>query len=178
MTVAIRIRPMNFADIEGVLEIDRISFPTPWPESSYRYELSSNPFSRLWVAEVVQEFGEPKLAGMIVLWLIEDEAHIATLAVHPDFRRERIGMRLLAYALHDSLGHGVREAMLEVRQSNLAAQSLYQKFGFEIVARRPRYYKDNNEDALLMNLMDLDQAALEVFLEGDPENARVGYGQA
>jgi [ribosomal protein S18]-alanine N-acetyltransferase len=166
MASAIIIRGMKLDDIEAVLEIDRLSFPMPWPESAYRYELRSNPLSRLWVAEAVQGFSESRLAGMIVVWLIEDEAHIATLAVHPDFRRERIGSRLLAFALQDSLHHGAREAMLEVRRSNQAAQTLYRQFGFEIVTHRARYYKDNDEDALLMNLNDLNQVTLEVCING------------
>jgi [ribosomal protein S18]-alanine N-acetyltransferase len=166
MTLRIVIRAMRLEDIPSVLEIDRMSFPTPWPESAYRYELCSNPLSRLWVAEVDLGFGESRLVGMIVLWLIEDEAHIATLAVHPEYRRERIGARLLAFALQDALQHGAREAMLEVRKSNQVAQTLYRKFGFEIITQRARYYKDNNEDALLMNLDDLNQSPLEIIMDG------------
>jgi [ribosomal protein S18]-alanine N-acetyltransferase len=164
-TLSIFIRAMRVEDIPEVLEIDRMSFPVPWPESAYRYELCSNPLSRLWVAEVDLGYGKRRLVGMIVLWLIEDEAHIATLAVYPDYRRERIGSRLLAFALQDALQHGARQAMLEVRKSNQVAQTLYRKFGFEIITQRARYYKDNNEDALLMNLEDLNQSHLEIILD-------------
>jgi [ribosomal protein S18]-alanine N-acetyltransferase len=177
LTLTINIRPMNLEDIESVLEIDQQSFPTPWPRSAYRYELISNPMSRLWVAEVDEASGERRLAGMIVVWLIESEAHIATIAVHPDLRRERIGMRLLAYALQEMVHEGAREAMLEVRNSNQAAQELYRKFGFEVVNRRRRYYRDNNEDALLMNLVGLDHIAFDLFSEADGQDLhkRDGY---
>ena len=163
IALAINIRPMNLEDIDEILEIDRLSFPTPWPESAYRYELTSNPVSRLWVAELSEGFRKNRLVGMIVIWLIEDEAHIATIAVHPGFRREKIGSRLLGSALQELIQEGAREVMLEVRNSNQAAQALYRQFGFEVVNRRPRYYRDNNEDALLMSSFDLDLTTLELF---------------
>jgi ribosomal-protein-alanine N-acetyltransferase len=98
---------------------------------------------------------------MIVVWLILDEAHIATLAVHPEFRRKGVGSQLLEAALIEARNKGAREAMLEVRASNHIAQALYKDYGFEVVHRRPRYYRDNNEDALLMNLNNLDDLKLK-----------------
>jgi ribosomal-protein-alanine N-acetyltransferase len=83
------------------------------------------------------------------------QAHIATIAVHPDYRRQGIGKILLRFALDWAARNGAQRAMLEVRASNQSAQALYLQFGFEVVSRRPRYYKDNHEDALLMNLDSL-----------------------
>ena len=155
------IRPMGWADLDQVLEIDRMSFSLPWPESAYRYELADNPASLLWVAEATPPESEwADIAGMIVVWLILDEAHIATLAVHPDYRGRGISRQLLSVALYESAHKGARRAMLEVRAGNLVAQNLYRKFGFEVVSRRPHYYKDNNEDALLMNLDPLGEQYL------------------
>ena len=88
---------------------------------------------------------------MTDVWLIQDEAHIATLAVHPDYRGKGVAANLLHKVLFEAFKSGARKAMLEVRASNQIAQSLYKGFGFEIVTRRRRYYRDNNEDALLMN---------------------------
>ena len=105
--------------------------------------------------------GKTEIVGMIVVWLIIDEAHIATLAVHPDHRGQGIGRRLLFTALNDCVGWGAHSATLEVRQGNLAAQTLYKDFGFEIVGRRPHYYIDNNEDALIMTLEDMDEEYLD-----------------
>jgi ribosomal-protein-alanine N-acetyltransferase len=98
---------------------------------------------------------------MIVIWLILGEAHIATLAVHPDFRGRGTGSQLLEVALQEARNKGAREAMLEVRASNHVAQALYDGYGFEVVYRRSRYYRDNNEDALLMNLENLDDLILK-----------------
>jgi ribosomal-protein-alanine N-acetyltransferase len=93
---------------------------------------------------------------MIDVWLILDQAHIATLAVHPDYRGKGIAADLLIKVLVEAVNRGARRAMLEVRASNQIAQSLYKDYGFEIVNRRRRYYRDNDEDALLMNLDNLD----------------------
>jgi ribosomal-protein-alanine N-acetyltransferase len=148
---------MQIGDLEQVQAIDRQSFSMPWPPGAYRHELTENPAAILWVAEVDDPAGESKVVGMIVVWLIVDEAHIATLAIHPDYRRSGIGTRLLKVALDDAFRKGARQAMLEVRAGNSGAQELYRKFGFEVVHRRPRYYKDNHEDALLMNLNRLEE---------------------
>lgn len=149
MTSSVLIRPMRLEDLEAVVTIERLSFTLPWSERAYRYELTENAAARLWVAE---EAGQ--VVGMLVLWLILDEAHIATLAVHPAHRQRGIARRLLLQALRSAGQEGARQAFLEVRQSNLAAQRLYQQLGFEISGRRPRYYRDNNEDALLMTLKE------------------------
>jgi ribosomal-protein-alanine N-acetyltransferase len=151
----IQIRPMQIGDLEQVQAIDRLSFNLPWPPSAYRHELTENPVAHLWVAEACGSNEDCKIVGMIVMWVILDEAHIATLAVHPDYRRRGIGTRLLRVGLDEGLRLGVSHAMLEVRSGNSGAQGLYRKFGFEVVHRRPRYYKDNHEDALLMNLSKL-----------------------
>ena len=95
---------------------------------------------------------------MLVLWLIVDEAHVATIATHPDFRRQGIGEKILTVALKDAAKAGATHALLEVRATNEAAQTMYRKFGFEAVGRRPKYYKDNGEDAILMTLHHLEFA--------------------
>lgn len=160
-TIAINIRPMRIDDLEQVCYIDRQSFTLPWPDNAYSHELKDNPAARLWVAEDIQFSGDSKIVGIIVMWLVLDEAHIATLAVHPDFRREGIGKRLLVVALQAAIQNGARQALLEVRANNQAAQALYQQFGFEVVGRRPRYYRDNQEDALLMTLDNLSEAVFK-----------------
>ncbi len=150
------IRPMELKDVARVHEIDVQSFSLPWPERSYLFELNENPASRLWVAELNEIDHRPLVVGMIVLWKIVDEGHIGTLAVAPDYRRKRIAERLLAKALLVAHAEGVRNAYLEVRRGNLAAQELYRRFGFEVVGARPRYYRDNGEDALMMTLAKID----------------------
>jgi [ribosomal protein S18]-alanine N-acetyltransferase len=151
------IRPMRDADVPRVLEIDRLSFALPWPENAYDYELHENPGSLLWVAETVEP---PEVIGMIVVWLIVDEAHIASIAVEPGYRNQGIARQLLSEALKTVIEKGYSIATLEVRAGNLPAKNLYASFGFKTVGLRPRYYRDNNEDALIMTLEGMDQSYL------------------
>ncbi len=146
------IRRMTPADVAAVSQIDRMSFSLPWPEHSFQYEVSENRVSRCWVAET----DDKRIAAMIVSWIIVDEMHIATIATHPDFRRQGIGERILRQALLDASQAGARLAFLEVREANEAAQAMYRKFGFRATGRRPRYYRDNGEDAILMTLEPLE----------------------
>ncbi|HEY5269784.1 MAG TPA: ribosomal protein S18-alanine N-acetyltransferase [Anaerolineales bacterium] len=145
------IRHMTLEDVPIVHEIDTLSFSLPWPERSFRFELTENPVARNWVAE-----SGGRIAAMLVLWLIVDEAHIATIATHPDFRRQGIGERLMIAALLSARAEGAAHVFLEVRAGNASALALYKKYGFVVAGVRLRYYKDNNEDAILMNLEDLN----------------------
>lgn len=160
---AVLIRPMREDDIQAVREIDQMSFSLPWPERAYRHEITKTTTSFLHVAELDLPIEDNRVIGMVVVWLVLDEAHIATIAVHPDFRRQGIGEKLLLVALEKSLENGATQAMLEVRTSNHAARNLYHRFGFEVVGRRSRYYRDNHEDAVLMNLEVLDQAYIQTM---------------
>lgn len=150
-------RRMEVADLEQVHAIDTLAFSLPWPERSFLFELTRNPAARCWVAEVDDIERGRRVAGMLVTWMIVDEAHIATLATHPEYRRMGIGRRLLAVGLLQAADEGAQRSMLEVRRGNLPARSLYERFGYQVVSVRPQYYKDNNEDALLMNLAPLER---------------------
>jgi len=141
------IRPMTAADLPAVAELDQLSFSQPWPVGAFEAELA-NVNSRCWVAEV-----DAHVVAAIVLWRVLDEAHIATIAVHPDFRQRGIGKALLRASMDAAYIEGARIYHLEVRAGNLAAQKLYADFGYEIVGRRPKYYQDNGEDALLLTLI-------------------------
>lgn len=161
-TPPVLIRPMRVEDVSQVIAIDHASFSLPWPESAFLYEIKQNPSSQSWVAEVTLDppaNSQPasKIAGMVVTWFILDEAHIATLAVHPGYRRLGIGRKLLVTALQAAIRKGMVQATLEVRASNWAAQELYRAYKFEEVGRRKKYYKDNNEDALIMTLGNLGE---------------------
>ena len=141
------IRKMTVEDIPAVIALDQISFNLPWPERSFRFELTENEASRSWVAEV-----DGRIVDMIVNWLLVDEVHVATIATHPDFRRQGIAKKLLTHTLRYMSGEGAITSFLEVRESNAAAREMYRKFGYEETGRRKGYYKDNNEDAILMTL--------------------------
>ncbi len=161
----ILIRAMEKADLEKIQEIDRLSFSLPWPASSFKYELEQNSVSRCWVAVHLPAEGEgERIAGMLVAWLIADEVHIATLAIHPVCRGRRIAQKLLAHTLIDATRDGGTRSFLEVRSSNLAARNLYEKFGYVVSGVRKRYYKDNQEDAILMELNPIDVQFIESLL--------------
>jgi ribosomal-protein-alanine N-acetyltransferase len=158
---AIRTRRMLLTDLKTVHALDALSFSLPWPESSYRFEVAENRNAIPLVIETVA--GE--VIGMIVTWVIIDEAHIATIAIHPDYRRLGLGKHLLAHSLLMAWDRGARLAYLEVRRGNLAAQAMYLAFGFTVVGERLRYYQDNHEDALLMTLDRIDPARMRAWLE-------------
>jgi ribosomal-protein-alanine N-acetyltransferase len=161
-TPAVRIRLMQLEDINQVVALDRLSFNLPWSANSYRFELLENQTSRLWVSELVTDEQPGKIVAMIVVWQIMDEAHIATIAVAPEYRRLGIGRHLLAFALKHAAQDGLVTATLEVRAGNLAAQALYEQFGFHLAGVRPGYYQDNHEDALIMDAK-LDRLAEWIY---------------
>lgn len=149
--VRLRIEPMGLADLPEVQAIEQASFTTPWPPHAYRTELESNRLATYLVARV----GET-VVGYAGMWLMVDEAHITTFAIHPGWRRRRIGEQVLLALLDLAVERRAREATLEVRLSNLPARRLYEKYGFRPVGLRPNYYSDDREDALVMTTESLD----------------------
>lgn len=167
-----RIRRMLPADVPAVHALDRLSFSLPWPESSYRFEVGENSNA----IPLVVETANGEVVGMAVTWVIVDEAHIATIALHPGLRRRGLGRRLLAESLRQAYERGARLAYLEVRRGNMAAQALYLDFGFTIVGERPRYYQDNHEDALLMTLEPIDPQKLNAWIDAPTSQPAGGTG--
>jgi [ribosomal protein S18]-alanine N-acetyltransferase len=153
--LALRIEAMRLADIPEVQAIERASFTSPWPPQAYRSELETNRLAMYLVGRM-----DGQVVAYAGVWLMVDEAHITTFAVHPAWRRRRIGERLLLTVLDLSLERHAREATLEVRLSNLPARRLYEKYGFRPVGLRPRYYTDDGEDALIMTTEPLASAAM------------------
>ena len=145
------IRKMTLADLEQVIAIDQVSFSLPWPARSFQFELTDNPASRCWVADL-----DGRIVGMVVAWLIVDEIHIATFATHPDFRKQGIGKDLLLHTLRSAKADGALTSFLEVREGNDIALEMYRKLGFVEHGRREGYYKDNDETAILMTLGSLN----------------------
>jgi ribosomal-protein-alanine N-acetyltransferase len=157
-----RLRRMRGNDIDQVHALEERIFPTPWSRRSYEFELERNPASEQWVIESWVEHEEWIVVAYSVCWQLGDELHVANLAVTPKFRRRGLGRRLLHHVLSRAVQRGLKSATLEVRSGNQAAQTLYVSFGFQIVGRRKRYYTNNREDALLMQLPHLDPVALGV----------------
>jgi ribosomal-protein-alanine N-acetyltransferase len=164
------VEPMRLSDVPQVMAIERVSFPLPWPERAYRYELSQNTTSHYVVLrrapmsnakgwqQPLKRFLRRDLHTPVLgyggYWLIAGEAHISTLAVATEYRRQGLGELLLYCMLKRAAATDAFEATLEVRVSNHTAQNLYRKYGFENVGRRRRYYQDNGEDALIMTVHD------------------------
>lgn len=143
--MGIVIRKMVEEDLTRVMEIERNSFSDPWSMRSFRREIRENPYA-LYLSACFDD----QLAGYVGGWLITDELHITNLAVDPSYRRLHIAEKLIDELLKISKRKGIMRATLEVRKSNMPAIRLYTKKGFQPAGIRPRYYRDNMEDALIM----------------------------
>ncbi len=153
--------PMTLEDVADVHRIEAASFPTPWPDYAFRQELQSN---RLAHYLVVKAGGQT--IGYGGLWLMVDEAHVTTFAVLPEWRRRGIGARLMLELMRLAADLNARIVTLEVRLSNHPARALYSRFGFHPVGLRPRYYSDNNEDALIMTTAPIASDEMKERLAG------------
>ena len=129
---------------ERILEIETLSSPSPWSLSAFEAE-TKNPFSRFWGLT-----GHGILHGYICFWLCDRAYELMNIAVHPEARKKGLGKQLLRRMFQQGISEGVKTIWLEVRPSNLVARSLYRRGGFKEIARRPRYYRDSNEDAIIM----------------------------
>lgn len=144
----ITIAPMELWDIDGVMEIEYASFAIPWSREAFEEELTNNKHAVYIVAKQ-----DNKVIGYGGMWKVLEEGHITNIAVHPDFRRMRVGYAIVEALTQIAKNKGIGSMTLEVRENNIAAQGLYRKFGFEVVGRRKKYYADNNEDALIMTMV-------------------------
>lgn len=143
---AIDIEGMTLGDVPQVHTLEVLCFPTPWDKSAY-YREAQNPTACYLVAR-----RHDRVIGFGGMWVIGDEGHIVTLAVHPDFRRHGVGRRLMEALLAEARQRRVERVTLEVRVHNTAAQHLYHDLGFVIIGYRRDYYPDNGEDAAVMAL--------------------------
>lgn len=139
------IHNMTSHDIKEVMEIEHLSFTTPWSEESFINEVEKNISARYIVAKI-----DGVVVGYGGMWIILDEGHITNIAVHPDYRGMGIGDMLTASLIRIAKIQELAAVTLEVRRTNIIAQNLYRKHGFEPAGVRPRYYADNNEDAIIM----------------------------
>jgi ribosomal-protein-alanine N-acetyltransferase len=168
---------MRPVDVPAVVEIDKLSFPTPWPASSYLYELLENihsfysvltrpatgrsTFTRRrwyrWVHGLLDLASGDEVAGYVGFRTYRREAHVTTIAVHPFWRGRGLGELLLLETMEKAMVMGIHRTTLEVRPSNEVAQAMYQKYGFRFTGTRKGYYHDG-EDAWLM--------AVELHVDG------------
>ena len=136
------VRPFEMTDLSALLEVEQNAFQKPWTRELFLGDLESDT-ARYFVAEA-----DGRIVGYAGSRLIADEVHIANIAVHSDYRKQGIGRALLARLLEQTKKEGATFFTLEVRRSNLPAQTLYQSQGFAVAGERKNYYGD--EDALIM----------------------------
>jgi ribosomal-protein-alanine N-acetyltransferase len=155
--LSITIRRMGLADLEEVFRIEHAAHKKPWSLDLLRKELDHDWSTVLLAVDQSND----AVAGYIIFWLVHDEVHVLNVATDPARRRNGFGRALMAAAEADGQRRGAVLATLEVRRSNEPAQALYRGLGYRQVGVRPRYYADDNEDALVMT-KDLPCAALPV----------------
>lgn len=163
---------MELGDIPAVLEIERLSFRAPWPPEAFQHEIAGNRMARYLVARSGEQ-----VVGYAGVWFMVDDAHITTFGVHPDWRRQGIGRRLLLALLVLAGEMGAARMTLEVRVSNLPAQALYRAHGFEVAGRRVGYYTDDGEDAYVMTTPPLAGASMRAVFE-EARQAQSSSGDA
>jgi ribosomal-protein-alanine N-acetyltransferase len=151
---------MGYRDLDAVFAIESLSFQGPWRLNSFARAVD-DPRQHFLVAELGRQ-----LVGYGGFWVEADRAHIAKVAVRPDFRRQGIGSVILQRLLEDIRSLRLRHAFLEVRRSNLVAQELYRRFGFRFDRVQPHAYPDNGEDALIFVLDPLQAPASETEHDG------------
>ena len=134
------------SDLDGIVAIENVSFPSPWPRRVFEREIKSDKSYK----RVIRLSGI--VVAYIVTWTIYDEVHVLNVAVHPEFRQTGLGEKLMRDCLAESEENGLKYALLEVRISNEGAQKLYEKLGFKTIQIRPKYYSDTGEDAYVMML--------------------------
>ena len=142
----IYVNPMEKSDVDRVAVIEELSYGNHhWSKDSFYSEIN-NKVAKYYTARNENSI----ITGYIGLWHLVDEAHITTIAVHPDYRRQHVADALIVKSLEDCYNSFIKYITLEVRVSNVPAIKLYEKYGFKSLGTRKGYYQDNNEDALIM----------------------------
>ncbi len=146
LPMQLAIESMTSADLPEVMEIERLSFSSPWSQGLFLHELKV-PFSRVKVMRLANN--GRKLVGYVCWWVVGPEVHLLNLAVHPDFRRGGLGHMLLQLVIGDANANRAESVSLEVQRENVGAQSLYRAHGFEECGVRRHYY-GRGQDAIIM----------------------------
>lgn len=140
---------MEAKDLRSILEIEELSFPHPWHETTFRGEMQHRPIS---FPLVIVHSTLNRVIGYVIFWVIGEDVQINNIAVHPDFRGMGIGEHVLRHVIDQVKFRGARLITLEVRPSNTAALGLYRKLGMRLLGIRKGYYTLPPEDALVLGL--------------------------
>ena len=148
LPAAFSIEPMRLGDLDDVMEIEKLSFKSPWSGQVFLEEMA-----RDWAhVDVVRDLARRRAVAFGNYWQVADEVHLLNLATHPEARRAGHASRMLAHIVAFGRAQGCRLITLEVRRSNAAALRLYRRYGFRAVGVRPNYYAEDQEDAIVMLL--------------------------
>lgn len=142
----IQIRNATTDDLNEIVEVENITYPNHhWSKEDYEKELTNNLAHYRCAVN-----SENKILGHYGFWQIFEEAHIVTIEVLPEYRKQKIATALMINLVDECYKQMIKYITLEVRESNIAAISLYEKFGFSTIGMRKKYYQDNDENALIM----------------------------
>lgn len=162
--MAYLIRSMREKDVDGIMEIEKVSFGTHhWTENSFKSEIQNSTGTYY---SLIDTDNADKLIGYCGFWIIMDESHVTTIAIHKEYRRKHLGELLLQQIIDHSKDHHAKWITLEVRASNIGAQKLYSKYKFTFCGTRKKYYQDNDEDAMIMWTEDIQTSEYQTMLEG------------
>ncbi len=149
------IRMARIDDLDTLVELEGACFSVPWSRKSVEAELEGNQFSRVLMFTHPDPAYDAQAIAYMCVWIVFEEIRFLNVAVHPDFRRQGIAMQLIREALRLGREANCCRGMLEVRATNMPAQTLYKSFCFQAYATRKSYYTNPTEDAILMALEPL-----------------------
>jgi len=166
------IRAMTLADLDAIMQIERQAFKYPWSRHMYLVDLQQNRMASYLVVYLPNSGDDavPPVLAYGGFWLMVDEAHIATVASHPEWRGCGLGQYLMLGLLEQAMARGAVSSTLEVRVGNLAARTLYEKLGYELRGARRHYYEDG-EDAIIMTTPALAEPGMQARLALAREDA-------
>lgn len=147
--VQLMLAATDSTDINHIVQIDRHSFGWPWNRIYFCAELTSKQACNF-TLKTVDSDNEQKVIGYIICRLVDKQLHILRIAVKPKWRGHGLAARLLDRALGKAVKSGARSAFLEVRPSNKSAIAFYHRQGFTLMGRKPEYYTDTMEDAMVL----------------------------
>ena len=142
---ALVFEPLQEEHLEAVMAIEEEAYPEPWTRGMFLQDIDT-PMACFYVA-----FLDHVLVGYVGIWRVADEAHMTSVTVRREYRRQGLGSQLVRFILRVSAELGLHRAFLEVRESNLAGQRLYRKLGFQHTGWRKGYYRSTGEDAVVMS---------------------------
>jgi len=146
--IKLRISPATSKDLKEMYKIELLSYRDPWPKEMFIMDYLFNSNSRYYSAKWMK-----KVVGFLGLWFEEYRLHIVNIAVHPNYRGRGIGRKIMEFAIKLAEKERKNEIYLEVRESNVSAQKLYQHLGFKFSGEIPDYYSDGERGLIMKKVL-------------------------